>query len=607
MASTMARSHRVARSSSRKGGSTPWRSGRQRSIITPRGIPQFRRSTRCCFSATGGIDRQGHGDCASSGRAHQRSPLRSCASSIRGSVRRSRGLWYEGGLAPDGVEPASPGERRPGTVGRQTGIEIAISDDQGALLPAYERGEVVIRGPSIIDRYANNPDANARSFTNGWFGTGDQGVVDRDGYLSLIGRLKEMINRGGEKIAPREIDEVLLQHPAVAEAVAFGSPHPVWGEEVAAAVVLKEDVSEKELIAFVRERLVAYKVPRRLFIVRTSRARRPARSSAASWPRRSTCDDSRDRRRRRHRRATGRASRAGGRRRDPDRARRAFTRPPCTRNHSQRARRGHPGRAGRHGRPERYPQSRCRLSHPEVPRDSGARPNDGDSLKHDALVVGAMNGIPWWYFRDRHLDPVDPGGVIAGSIPYEQVIGSVVYPAATLVAPGVVEHEEGERFTLGEPDGSKSDRVQALARLLSAAGFKAPVQTRIRNEIWLKVVGNATLNPLSAITRATMGEIFAAEDSRRLVQTLMQEVARVARAHDIELPLSIEKRMEGAAAMGGHKTSMLQDIEAGKRLETDALLGAVIELAEAKEIDVPSLRELYVLTKLAEAVALAKG
>ena len=163
--------------------------------------------------------------------------------------------------------PLPPGERRPGTVGRQTGIEIAISDDQGALLPAYERGEVVIRGPSIIDGYANNPDANARSFTNGWFGTGDQGVVDRDGYLSLIGRLKEMINRGGEKIAPREIDEVLLQHPAVAEAVAFGSPHPVWGEEVAAAVVLKEDVSEKELIAFVRERLVAYKVPRRLFIV----------------------------------------------------------------------------------------------------------------------------------------------------------------------------------------------------------------------------------------------------------------------------------------------------------------------------------------------------
>ncbi len=231
----------------------------------------------------------------------------------------------------------------------------------------------------------------------------------------------------------------------------------------------------------------------------------------------------------------------------------------------------------------------------------------GGSLKHDAVVVSAMNGIPWWYFRDRHLESVDPGGVIARSIPYEQVIGSVVYPAATLVAPGVVEHEEGDRFSLGEPDGSKSDRVLALARMLSTAGFKARVQARIRNEIWLKLVGNAVLNPVSAITRATMGEIFASEDSRRLIRTLMEEVACVARAYGVELPLTIEKRMEGAAAMGGHKTSMLQDLEAGKRLETDALLGAVIELAEASEIEVPWLRELHALTKLAETVALAKG
>ena len=234
-------------------------------------------------------------------------------------------------------------------------------------------------------------------------------------------------------------------------------------------------------------------------------------------------------------------------------------------------------------------------------------PAIGRSLRHDAVVIGAMNGIPWWYFRDRHLESVDPGGVIAASIPYEQVIGSVVYQAARLVVPGVVEHEEGDRFSLGEPDGPKTDRVRALARMLSAAGFKAPVQTRIRHEIWLKLIGNATLNPVSAITRATMGEIFPAEDSRHLVRTLMEEVASVANAYDVELPLTIEKRMQGAAAMGGHKTSMLQDLEAGKRLETDALLGAVIELAEAREIDVPSLRELYVLTKLAESVALAKG
>ena len=163
--------------------------------------------------------------------------------------------------------PLPPAERRSGTVGRQTGIEIGIMDEGGSLVPAATDGEVVIRGASVIDGYANNPEANAKSFTDGWFRTGDQGRLSADGYLSLVGRLKEMINRGGEKIAPREIDEVLLQHPAVGEAVAFGTPHERWGEEVAAAVVLKGVASEKELLAFARERLADYKVPRRLFIV----------------------------------------------------------------------------------------------------------------------------------------------------------------------------------------------------------------------------------------------------------------------------------------------------------------------------------------------------
>jgi acyl-CoA synthetase (AMP-forming)/AMP-acid ligase II len=163
--------------------------------------------------------------------------------------------------------PLPPRERRPGTVGVQTGIEISVMDDHGRLLERGDRGEVVIRGRSVIDGYVNNPEANAKSFTDGWFRTGDQGVIDADGYLSLIGRLKEMINRGGEKIAPREIDDVLLQHPAVAEAVAFGSPHPSLGEEVTAAVVLKAEATEKELIAFARERLADYKVPRKLIVV----------------------------------------------------------------------------------------------------------------------------------------------------------------------------------------------------------------------------------------------------------------------------------------------------------------------------------------------------
>jgi 2-dehydropantoate 2-reductase len=226
----------------------------------------------------------------------------------------------------------------------------------------------------------------------------------------------------------------------------------------------------------------------------------------------------------------------------------------------------------------------------------------GGALRSEASVVGAMNGIPWWYFPDRHLESVDPGGVIARSIPYEQVVGCVVYPAASIIEPGVIEHEEGDRFSVGEPDGAKTERVQRIAGMLIAAGFKAPVQSRLRAEIWLKLLGNATLNPVSAVTRATLAEMFRSDDSRRLIRTLMEEVASVARALDVELPVSIEKRMEGAAAVGEHKTSMLQDLEAGKALEIDALLGAVIEIADWRGVDVPSLRTLYGLASLAEAV-----
>jgi acyl-CoA synthetase (AMP-forming)/AMP-acid ligase II len=146
-------------------------------------------------------------------------------------------------------------------------VRIGIMDEAGELLPQGSRGEVVIQGPTVIDGYENNAEANAKAFTGGWFRTGDQGLLDPEGYLSLVGRLKEMINRGGEKIAPHEIDNVLLQHPAVGEAVAFGSPHPAWGEEVAAAVVLKGEATEKELIAFARDRLADYKVPKKLYIV----------------------------------------------------------------------------------------------------------------------------------------------------------------------------------------------------------------------------------------------------------------------------------------------------------------------------------------------------
>jgi 2-dehydropantoate 2-reductase len=222
----------------------------------------------------------------------------------------------------------------------------------------------------------------------------------------------------------------------------------------------------------------------------------------------------------------------------------------------------------------------------------------GSALADDACVVGAQNGIPWWYFEDRHLESVDPGGIIARNIHYRQVVGCIAYPAAQVVEPGVVEHLEGNRFSLGEPDGSRSERVQAISSMLVKAGLKAPVQTRIRNEIWLKLLGNATLNPLSALTRATLAEMVTSPTTRDLVRALMEEVDAVATALGIEVPLTIEKRMNGAAATGQHRTSMLQDLDAGRPLEVDALVGAVVELADGAGIAVPSLRVVYKLTKL---------
>ena len=222
----------------------------------------------------------------------------------------------------------------------------------------------------------------------------------------------------------------------------------------------------------------------------------------------------------------------------------------------------------------------------------------GGALAHDACVVGAQNGIPWWYFEDRHLESVDPGGIIARNIHYRQVVGCIAYPAAQVVEPGVIEHLEGNRFSLGEPDGSRSERVQAISSMLVKAGLKAPVQTRIRNEIWLKLLGNATLNPLSALTRATLAAMVTSPATRDLVRTLMEEVDAVARALGVEVPLTIEKRMNGAAATGEHRTSMLQDLDAGRPLEVDALVGAVVELADVAGVAVPSLRVVYQLTKL---------
>src|SRR5262245_15305006 len=162
--------------------------------------------------------------------------------------------------------PLPPAARKPGSVGPGTGVGIAILDEAGHHLARGERGEVCIQGLNVMRGYENNPEANASAFTDGWFRTGDQGFLDNDGYLTLVGRLKEMINRGGEKISPREIDEVLLAHPAVAEAVCFGVTHPTWGEEVAAAVVLSQPATEAELLSYCRERLADFKRPKQIHI-----------------------------------------------------------------------------------------------------------------------------------------------------------------------------------------------------------------------------------------------------------------------------------------------------------------------------------------------------
>ncbi len=229
------------------------------------------------------------------------------------------------------------------------------------------------------------------------------------------------------------------------------------------------------------------------------------------------------------------------------------------------------------------------------------------NLSEGTAVVSAQNGIPWWYFQRHggeldgiHLETVDPGGIIAQAIDPNRVIGCVVYPATSVVSPGVIRHEEGERFSLGELDGSQSARCLELSGLLADAGLKAPVQPRIRSELWLKLLGNAVFNPLSALTRAGLGEIAQSPLVAKVVRGAMEEVDAVARRIGIEIPVSIDQRIKGAARVGDHKTSMLQDLEAGRPMEIDALTGSVVELGDRLGVRVPYLRTLYSSVKLLE-------
>jgi 2-dehydropantoate 2-reductase len=223
----------------------------------------------------------------------------------------------------------------------------------------------------------------------------------------------------------------------------------------------------------------------------------------------------------------------------------------------------------------------------------------------DTVVVPMQNGIPYWYFHrypgplaNSHVKSVDPNGVIWEHIPCERVIGCVVYPAAELVAPGVIKHVEGNRFPVGEPDGSPSERVTRVSQCFVNGGLQAPVLEDIRAEIWLKLWGNLTFNPISALSRATLASICQYPLSRTLAKDMMTEAQTIATKLGITFRVPLEKRIAGAERVGHHKTSMLQDVEAARELEVDALLGSVIELARLTETPTPHLDTVYALTKL---------
>jgi len=220
-------------------------------------------------------------------------------------------------------------------------------------------------------------------------------------------------------------------------------------------------------------------------------------------------------------------------------------------------------------------------------------------------VVSAQNGIPWWYFY-RHggplegtqLESVDPGGVITQHIDSARVIGCIVYPSTAIAEPGVIEHTEGNRFAIGEPDGSKSARCRELADVFIKAGLRCPIRTNIRHDMWVKLMGNVAYNPISALTGATLIEIVQCPETRELAAAIMREAESVAEKLGIELGVSIEQRLAGAEKVGHHKTSMLQDIEAGKPTELEAIVGAVVELGEKIGVDLPNTKSVYARVKL---------
>jgi 2-dehydropantoate 2-reductase len=219
-------------------------------------------------------------------------------------------------------------------------------------------------------------------------------------------------------------------------------------------------------------------------------------------------------------------------------------------------------------------------------------------LSPETCVVSLQNGVPWWF---TPLERVDPGGTIAAAIDARRVVASLVYFATEIAEPGVVRHIEGHRLSIGEPDGARSARCRAIAEALIASGLRCPITTHIREEIWVKILGNVAFNPISALTGATLARMTADPDVSALVRAIMAEAECVATRLGMKLPVTIEQRMAGAAKVGEHKTSMLQDLEAGRPLELEAVVGAVLELGERLGVAMPATRAVYACTKLRAA------
>jgi 2-dehydropantoate 2-reductase len=239
-------------------------------------------------------------------------------------------------------------------------------------------------------------------------------------------------------------------------------------------------------------------------------------------------------------------------------------------------------------------------------RDAG--PLLAPLLRPGTGVVAAQNGIPWWYFhglpgpyQGRRVETVDPGGAVSAVIAPSRAIGCVVYCSAEISAPGVIRHVEGTRFSIGEPSGLISERCLEFSKAMIAGGLKCPVEKDLRSDIWLKLLGNVAFNPVSVLTRATMGAIAEHPGTRELVLGMMRETFEVAARLGSTPKISVERRFEGAAKVGDHKTSMLMDFEAGKPLETDVLLAAPIELARLAGVPVPALEMVHALIGLLTA------